>query len=367
MSDALRRSKDPTLEKWFDAAKMGDLDLIQEMLDSGMNINTGDRIKTTALLFAAGLGHNNLVRFLLDRGADSSIENTIGHTAVTRALIRSRSWEQCFRVQDPDPTTLEILLAAGGRYRLLEAVLLNDVELARQRLAEGADPNTGEWSYFGPVLKIACEMGYVAMVRLLLDRGANIEATDDLGQRPLLSAASYGQAEVVRVLLERGAELDAVDWSGQSALANAAIEDHHEIVDFLMSRGAKRGLVDALVLNDVTIFQTLLDQAIRDGRDINRIDHGHCRLTLLASRRGNLAILRLLLDRGAKHLVEKYGDHSLLAEAAIHGQVEAARYLIERGADLHAVGQDELTPLAWAIREGQEEAAAMLRRAGAER
>ena len=136
---------------------------------------------------------------------------------------------------DLNASTPAARIAAGGgaRYRLLEVVLLNDLELARTRLEEGADPNSGTWSYYEPVLKLAAELGYLAMVDLLLDHGADIEATDDAGQRPLLSAAFYGQTEVVRRLLDRGAALDAVGWSGQSALANAAIRDQHQTVELL--------------------------------------------------------------------------------------------------------------------------------------
>jgi uncharacterized protein len=180
--------------------------------------------------------------------------------AVTYAVINSRSGGDDWPIPQPDPRPLELLLAAWGRYRLREAVLLNDVGLARARLDEEDDVNTGEWTYDGPLLKIAAELGYLDVVDLLLDRGADIEATDDLGQRALMSAACYGRAEVVGRLLDSGADIDAVDWSGQSALSNSAREGHHGLVEFLLSRGARRGIVDALVRNDVVLLEALLDE-----------------------------------------------------------------------------------------------------------
>ena len=354
------------IEKFLEAAKLGDTAIVIELLDSGVDVNAGDSTNTTALMRAAGFGHTELIRVLLDRGAALSPVNRMCYTALTCALLRSRTYRGFRTNPRPDPGPLELLLAAGDRFRLYEAVLLNDVDLARVRLDEGADPDTGEGSYDGPLLKLAAEMGSVEMVDLLLDRGANIEATDDLGQRPLLSAARCGHLEVVTRLLERGAELDAVGWSNESALANAAIEGHREIVGLLLSRGARRGIVDALALGDESILTVLLDEELNAGADIDWIGDARYRIALLAAGRGNPAIIRILLDRGAAQLW-KHDDHSLLAEAVRHGHVEVARLLIDRGADLHAVGGDGLTPLAWAIREDQDEATRLLKASGASR
>ena len=308
-----------------------------------------------------------MIRLLLDRGADPGLENCLGCTAMTYGVISSRSWGDYWHVPRPDPRPLELLLAAGGRYRLREAVLLNDVELARARLDEGADVDTGEGTYHGPLLKIAAELGYLEIVDLLLDRGADIEATDDLGQRALLSAARFGRTEVVRRLLDRGANINAVDWSGQSALSNSAVEGHSVAFDLLLSRGAPRGIVDALALNDIALLEELLNKESGRDADVDRLSDGRVRLAMLAAGRGNVAIVRLLLDRGAAHLEEWCDDHTLLAEAARRGHVEVAQLLIDRGADLHAVGTDGLTPFAWAIREGREAVASMLKLAGATR
>ena len=135
---------------------------------------------------------------------------------MTYALIHSRTWDDYYGISQPDTRPLQMLLAAGGRFGLREAVLVNDVQLARVRLNQGADPNTGRDLYEGPLLKIAAELGYLEIVKLLLDRGADLEATDDLGQRALMREAHYGRLEIVSCLLDQGAEINAVDWTGQS-------------------------------------------------------------------------------------------------------------------------------------------------------
>lgn len=357
--------QDPEHTEWLQAAERGDTAAVIKFLESGMDVDAGDSINCTALMRAVRGGHVELIRVLLDHGASLSPRNTLGNTALTDAVLRSRSWDGCWENRQLDPRPLEILLAAGARYELREAVMLNDVRLARARLAEGADPDEGEGTYDGPLLKIAAELGFLAVVDLLLKSGANVEATDDLGQRPLLSAAGLGRSEVVLRLLEHGAEINATDWSGQTALSNAAVEGHDDLYDLLLSRGAERGIVDALARNDVDLFKAFLDEELRDERDIDCLSDGRGRLATLAAAKGHAAIVRLLLDRGAAHFHKVLDDRTLLAEAAKNGHVNVVRLLIDRGADLHAVGGDGLTPRAWAVREGRDEVVGILDRAGA--
>lgn len=358
-------SEDLSLEQWLEAAKRGDAAFIADYLNRGFDINAANGNHATALMNAVRNRHLDLIRILLDRGADLRPEDSYGFTALTHAIIVSRTWDGWYRIDDPDPRPLELLLAAGGRYSLCDAVLLNDLGLARTRLEEGADPDTGQYTYHGPLLKVAAELGHVGIVDLLLDWGANLEATDDLGQRALLSAARRGKTEAVRRLLERGADLNAVDWSGQSALSNAAIDGHHELAELLLSVGATRGIVAALALDDRALFEALLDQSLRDGMDIDWISDGRFRLAMVAVQRGKTEFVRLLLDRGALIHHEWQDARTLLGEAARCGHLDVAQLLIDRGADLHAVGRDGLTALAWALQEDRREIAALLRDRGA--
>jgi ankyrin repeat protein len=354
--DVLDENKD-----WFKAVEQGNIAVVTEMLRCGADVNVGTGTKP-ALTIATAKRNIDLMKILLDHGACTSSENCIGHSAMTAAVVLSRTWDGLFPVTEPDPRPLQILLAAGGRFGILEAVLLNDVDLARHRLDEGADPDTGEHRYYGTILMNAAELGYREMVNLLVDRGANMEATDDLGQTALIVAAGAGRLEIVTMLIDRGANINAVDWCGGSALARAAIKNRLDVVASLVSRGAKRDIFDAVALSD----EALVEAKLREGSDPNKDSLEFGRAAMLAVHRGNVAIVRLLLNHGAVDC-EDLDDHSLLAEAARHGHVDVVRLLIERGADLHAIGTDGRTPLAWAIEMGQTAAVDCLRQAGASR
>jgi uncharacterized protein len=345
---------------WFEAVEQGNAELVMDLLKRGADVIAGDLINTSALMIAVRSHHLDVIKVLLDHGASMSSENTAGYSAMTCAVIESRIWDALFGVDETDPRPLSMLLAAGGRFGLREAVLLNAVDLAQRRLDEGADPGTGDYTYYGAVLMNAAELGYREMVKLLLDRGANTEATDDLGQTALIVAADAGRAEIVSLLLDRGASIDTVDWCGGSALARAAIQNRRDVIALLLSRGAERGIFDAVALND----EALVEEKLGEDADANKHSLGFGRPPILAARRGSVAIVRLLLEHGAVHC-DDLDDHSLLAEASRHGHLEVVQLLIERGADLHTVGKDGRTPLALATENGKDAIVNCLRRAGA--
>lgn len=145
-----------------------------------------------------------IVRLLLDRGVSLSLEDDYGFTAMTHAVILSQPNDESSADDRCDPRPLRMLMEAGGMLGLQEAVHLRDLALARLRLDEGADPNIGEGRYDGSLLMIAARMGDLEIVNLLLDYGANAEATDDRGSTSPIEASMRGHIAVVKSLLDRG-------------------------------------------------------------------------------------------------------------------------------------------------------------------
>jgi len=89
-----------------------------------------------------------------------------------------------------------------------------------------------------PHLRIAVLTGVLAAVRIRIDRGDDVNATDDRGRSPLMLAASRGHLETCRLLLEAGADPTACDREGNAALGLAIKSHHPAIVALLRDRVA---------------------------------------------------------------------------------------------------------------------------------
>ncbi|KAA0145734.1 hypothetical protein FNF28_07816 [Cafeteria roenbergensis] len=87
------------------------------------------------------------------------------------------------------------------------------------RLLDAGAPVNGMWptAYGKTPLIRASSNGHVGIVRMLLDRGASVDATDDHGRTALMWASCCGRVEIVRMLLDRGASVDATDDVSQPA------------------------------------------------------------------------------------------------------------------------------------------------------
>lgn len=342
---------------WWEAVDRGDVDAVRDLIERGTPVGTVRMYGFSALFAAVRTGDVAMVRILLEHGADPNRLNMGGCTPVTFAAGHASQ-----PGRDAAAEILRLLLAAGGRLGLREAVMLGDVDLARSILdAEPTIDVSGDagchHSY--PFLMIAAEFGRRDVAELLLDRGADVHGTDDdIHHTALCVAASGGYADIVALLLERGADPNHLSDFAFTPLAYAAEHGHADVVRLLLGRGVRRTLADAVFMNDAKLVAELLATAEIERRYIDPI---------LFSRRSHLArcdvdVLRLLLDAWS----ESGGwllDEKLLSEAAAAGRRDVVQLLLEHGSDPGKPDGDGVTPAEHAERAGHAEVAELLRAA----
>ena len=128
--------------------------------------------------------------------------------------------------------------------RMWSAAQKGELQLVASCLDNGADIEWHKVSEYGrTALHVAARNGHEAVVRLLLDRGANINSRTHDRWTPLYQAVGHRHESVVRLLLDRKADINAVTNDTRTALHIAATNGDVRMVQLLLERGADTTIV----------------------------------------------------------------------------------------------------------------------------
>ncbi len=127
---------------------------------------------------------------------------------------------------------------SGQEQELIDAAFSNDFQKVNELISQGVDVNAMFDMTGDTPLTAAADKGNTEMVRLLISKGADLEAWS-LGGTALMRAANEGRAEVVKLLIESGADVNAMTRGGESALSLAEKNGHADVVQLLRQAGAR--------------------------------------------------------------------------------------------------------------------------------
>lgn len=269
------------------------LEIAKMLADRGTDIHAAsDYFGWTPLCFAASGGAEAIARWLVTEGADVDV------------------------VTSDEKTPLYISLESRS-YRVTRLLLM-----------EGANPNVQ--SSMNKPLHYAVKYCHFTFAKLLLEHGAEINATDNMGRTAMSNAREYTNGGyMLQMLVENGADINAADNAGETRLHLAARWRSLDDCDFLLSHGADGHQKDSAGKSAFDqIHRHMLKKAIARFRE-DRLQN----------------IVQLLVKHKGLNATSSSEIGRLLSEAFWRGRIDMLRMLLRSGADPNALDADGLPPI----------------------
>ena len=245
------------------------------------------------------------------------------------------------------------------------AVYYSHEDLIDILLQKGADINaTNNLGQTPFLLKCQCMPG---ILPFLLQRGADPFLKDKEGRSGLHMAADSGKTDTLKMLLSEGLDINAVTLDGDTPLTCALSVDQQDSALFLLDQGADYHVNCLKSRRTILHFAAsmrmgrIIERVLEAGDvDINAKDARGWTALALASRKGSTRLIRSLIAAGANmEAVEEMNDRPLHV-SLITGNEDVAIYLIGQGVDVCVPGSYDRTPLHLAAESGCLRAAELI-------
>ena len=236
--------------------------------------------------------------------------------------------------------------------QLREAVFANHLEGVNRAINDHANVNmvlVNQWT----ALHIAAHFGYYDIVDALINApNVNINARNEQGKSPLYLASMSGMEQSAQLLINAGADINASDNGQWTALHTAAGKGHHHIVDALIK--APNINLNVRNAHGYTPLYVAVDRGreqsarllINAGADINISDNNQWTALHWAAYYGYIKIVDALIHVPNVNLNSRNEQgYTPLHVAVMSGMKESVRLLIEVGADINITNNNQWTAL----------------------
>ncbi|XP_020297141.1 uncharacterized protein LOC109861755 isoform X3 [Pseudomyrmex gracilis] len=253
--------------------------------------------------------------------------------------------------------------------RLTCAVREGNLERARELITSFGLSYSEAWLGGYALLCDAIRKKHTQVIKLLLTNGSKVNGnTDKFDNTPLHFAVLNGDIEIVKMLLDRRANVNATTWQGTTPLHYAIENKKIEIAELLLNHGAN---VNASTKNGITFhsaaekrYLQIDEHLVNHGIYINStyiysFTPGNTPL-FLAVKRGHVDAVKMLMDRGSNVNAETWNGTTLLHYAIVTNEIKIAELLLNHGVNVNASTTSGNTPLYFAVKNRHVKGVTML-------
>ena len=353
--------------------KNRNLDLPEFLIRNGAHIHAKDHNNKTPLHYALNKNNTEFIKLLIEKGADINTTDEKGNTALHLAT------------QNNDLELTKFLIQKGADVNAKDssknpplhyAAMKDNIAFMQLLIENGADVNISleelrhiqyidEPTRFRVAIKTQSLLLWVMkmkggdqLAKLIIEKGADINTTDEKGNTALHLATQNNDLELTKFLIQKGADVNAKDSSKNPPLHYAAMKDNIAFMQLLIENGA-----------DVNIsLEELRHIQYIDGPTRFRVAIKTQSLLLWVMKmKGGDQLAKLIIEKGAdvKTTKDKDGETPLHCAVAFNSS-ELVELLLKKGAYINAKNHKGKTPLSYAIFNKNTELIKLLLENGAE-
>lgn len=353
-----------------DAIYKGNIEMLKKMIDAGADVDFGSG-DFTPLGLAVQIGNIEAVKLLLEAGAELkanyfnqgawALGEPLFFTPLERALENQYYDIAKILIEKGDDIFLNgqglppiVLAFEQGQFELVDMMIARNLNVLTASLICKLMPLRYELiPYHGETLKY------------LVKKIPVFDEPDEQGVTPLFYACSIDNSfELVKILIDRGANVNFKNSSRMIPIDAAISNKSFDIARLLLDNGAdlslskNSGLTNLLILiknkncsteAEISIAAELLDAITGLGTDLNQAGNDGITPLLAAISQNNAGMLELLIKKGADIDQKDPGGRTPLMNAIINGHYQMAELLIGKEARLNISDNEGLTALHHAI------------------
>ncbi|XP_071463517.1 LOW QUALITY PROTEIN: ankyrin repeat and death domain-containing protein 1A [Marmota flaviventris] len=334
----------PLERQLHEAAQKNNIGRMKELMGRRVNIRARNHVGRVALHWAAGAGHEQAVRLLLEHKAAVDDEDMVG--SLSEACL-------CFGMN-------ALLLSAWfGHLRILQILVNSGAKIH----CENKDGLT--------LLHCAAQKGHVPVLAFIMEdlEDVALDHVDKLGRTAFHRAAEHGQLDALDFLVGSGCDHSVKDKEGNTALHLAASQGHVAVLQRLVDIGLDleeqnvEGLT-ALHAAAEGVHPDCVQLLLRAGSDVNALTQKRLSCLHYAALGGSEDMCRALIHAGGCTNVADHQGTSPVHLAVRHNFPALVQLLIEARSNLDAIDNRQQTPLHLAAEHAWQDIAEMLLVAG---